>query len=231
MPYQNEVEATLRVRSGLAANWTTRNPTLALGEFGIEEDTFLIKVGDGIRTWINLPYLNQLDSQYFKRTSAGALTFSDSFAQTINNLIASAGGSASLVINDDPEQPTDPVNLRYLEWAIAHAGHLTRSVVLELPTEDIDPNNIYMILNDGGTGYDEYMYIEGQWDMVGQTGSSGGGFILEVATENRLGGVKSSSADDYISVTQEGYMTTNKLSTSKLYVPTGDTLILYGGAP
>ena len=34
---------------------------------------------------------------------------------------------------------------------------------------------------------------------------------------------------EYLGVTQEGFMTLNKVSTSKLFVPTGDTLVLYGG--
>lgn len=226
----NSVLATLVIKNGLAANWTTRNPTLQQGEYGLESDTFLIKVGDGVRDWQHLPYLNKLNSTYFKQMDDGSLTFSDSFAQTINNIIANAGGDANLVISDDPTQPTDPVNLRYLEWAIAHAGHLKRSVVLALPEQDIDENTIYMILNSSQTGYEEYMYINNTWDKVGDTADNSG-FVLEVATTSRLGGVKASTAADRINVTQEGFMTLNDVSTSKLYVPDGDVLILYGGAP
>lgn len=225
----NRLPVQLLIRNALAENWTTRNPTLEQGEFGLENDTFLIKIGDGVRDWEHLPYLNALDSTYFQRTTEGELTFSDWFATAVNNLIAAAGGGGSITIDTDPVNPTDPVNLRYLEWAIAHAGHLTRSIVQELPTEDIDTYNIYMIPKSSGVGYDEYMYIQGQWDMVGSSGSSGGGFTLEVATENRLGGVKSSQLADHISVTQEGFMTLNNVSTSLLYVPDGDVLVIYGG--
>ena len=227
----NTVPVTLQIRHAIAANWTIRNPVLAQGEYGLESDTFLIKVGDGVRDWTHLPYLNSLDSFYFKRENNGDLTFSDSFAETINNIIANAGGDAKLVINDDPEEPTDPVNLRYLEWAIEHAGHLKRSIVQQLPTEDIDENTLYMVLSSNGEYYEEYMYINGAWDKVGETGDGGGsgGFQLEVATTSRLGGVKASTAADQINVTQEGFMTLNQVSTSKLYVPTGDTLVLYGG--
>ena len=94
-----------------------------------------------------------------------------------------------------------------------------------------------MVLASSGNYYEEYLVVNGVWDMVGETGDGGsGGFTLEVATTARLGGVK---ADDptilghedteYLSVTQEGFMTLNKVSTSKLFVPTGDTLVLYGG--
>ena len=232
MPTVNSVPATLIIRNGTAINWATRNPTLQQGEFGVENDTFLIKVGDGVHDWEHLPYLNKLNATYFKRTDDGSLTFSDAFAQTINNIIANAGGDANLVINDDPTEPTDPVNLRYLEWAIAHAGHLKREIVLELPDPaEADENTLYMILAASGDYYEEYMVINGAWDMVGETGDggSGGGFQLEVATAQRLGGVKASTAADYVDVTQEGFMTLNQVSTSKLYVPVGDTLILYGG--
>ena len=91
-------------------------------------------------------------------------------------------------------------------------------------------NTLYMVLATSGDHYEEYMVINSSWDMVGSTGDGGsGGFTLEVATNARLGGVKSSTSDDYINVTQEGFMTLNKVSTSKLYVPTGDTLVIYGG--
>jgi len=50
-----------------------------------------------------------------------------------------------------------------------------------------------MVLASSGDHYEEYMVINGAWDMVGSTGDGGsGGFVLEVATEARLGGVKAS---------------------------------------
>ena len=224
-----ELIVTLKIKSAIAANWTARNPTLAEGEFGLETNTYLLKMGDGVRDWAHLPYLNKLNETYFQHANDGALTFSNSFVEIINNLINSAGGSAQIIINNDPTQPTDPVNLRYLEWAIAHAGHLKRAVVEELPTEDIDENTLYMVLAESGNQYEEYMYINGAWDMVGTTGDGSAAYTLPVATSARLGGVKASNLPDYINVTQEGFMTLNEVSTSLLYIPNGDTLILNGG--
>lgn len=224
-----ELLVTLRIKSAVANNWTTRNPTLALGEFGLESNTYLLKIGDGVRDWEHLPYLNKLNETYFQRANDGSLTFSNSFMETINNLINAAGGSAQIIINNDPTQPTDPVNLRYLEWAIAHAGHLKRAVVQELPSSDIDENTLYMVPAESGDHYEEYMYINGAWDMVGTTGDGSAIYTLPVATEARLGGVKASALPNYINVTQEGFMTLNDVSTSLLYIPDGDTLILNGG--
>jgi len=52
-----------------------------------------------------------------------------------------------------------------------------------------------MILASDETHYDEYMVINGMWDMVGATGDGSGTFTLEVATDARLGGVKSAPLD------------------------------------
>ena len=229
---EHRVAATFLVRNSLAEVWEQRNPTLLQGEFGLENDTFLIKIGDGVRDWEHLPYLNKLDASYFKRTSDGQLTFSDSFATQINNLIAAAGGDASIIITDDPTAATDPISYSYLQRfvanAIANAGHLKREIVQTLPTQNIDENTIYMMPNSGNTGYEEYMYINGAWDQVGDTGDHSG-YELPIATSARLGGVKASNLPDHINVTNDGFMTLNEVSTSLLYVPTGDTLVLYGG--
>ena len=234
----NTVKVTLQIRNDTAAEWTRKNPVLGEGEYGLEKNTFLLKIGDGIRDWAHLPYLNKLNSEYFKQTSEdGTITFSDSFAETINNIIANAGGNAHLVINDDPEVDTDPIAYGYLRQyvsdAIAAAGHLKRAVVQELPSNNIDENTIYMVPSSSGIGYEEYMYIQGTWDMVGNTADSSG-YVLPVATTARLGGVKAidpitNPGTEYLSVTNEGFMTLNNVSTSRLYVPTGDTLVIYGG--
>lgn len=232
----NRLPVQLLIRNATAANWETRNPTLEQGEFGLENDTFLIKIGDGVRDWEHLPYLNKLNDRYFKKNSDGTITFSDWFATNIENLIAAGpGGSGSFIIENDPENPTDPVNYdflqRFIADAIAHAGHLKREVVQALPNDDIDENTLYMMLAQSGDHYEEYMYINGSWDMVGTTGDGGssGSYTLPVATTARLGGVKASTDPDHINVTQEGFMTLNDVSTSLLYVPDGDVLVIYGG--
>ena len=46
----------IQLRRGTAAAWTAANPTLADGEIGIESDTDLFKVGDGLTAWTGLSY-------------------------------------------------------------------------------------------------------------------------------------------------------------------------------
>lgn len=45
-----------RIRRDTAANWTSVNPVLALGEPGLETDTRRVKYGDGATAWNSLNY-------------------------------------------------------------------------------------------------------------------------------------------------------------------------------
>lgn len=47
---------TMKQRRGVAALWTSTNPTLADGEIGYETDTGKFKVGDGVTAWTSLAY-------------------------------------------------------------------------------------------------------------------------------------------------------------------------------
>lgn len=227
----NSVRVTLQIRHDTSNDWTTRNPVLAQGEYGLEIDTYLIKVGDGVLDWQHLPYLNKLDATYFKQNADGTISFSDSFMQIITALQAAAGEAIeNLVIVNPPVNDTDVPNKKYVDDAIAAAGHLKREVVTQLPVAaEADENTMYMVRVDDH--YEEYMIINGVWDMVGTTGDGSAAFELQVATAARLGGVKSSTEPDHIAVNPEsGFMTLNQVSTTLLYVPQGDTLVLYGGS-
>jgi hypothetical protein len=46
----------IQIRRGNASAWTAANPILAVGELGMEIDTFKIKVGNGSSTWTALSY-------------------------------------------------------------------------------------------------------------------------------------------------------------------------------
>lgn len=53
------------------------------------------------------------------------------------------------------------------------SGALKRAIVEELPTEDIDTNTIYMVLDSEasqqGNVYNEYLYINNAWELIGTT--------------------------------------------------------------
>lgn len=174
---QASVNVSIKIRHDLAANWRSRNPILLAGEFGLEDDTLLIKVGNGQTTWLQLPYLNKLDTACLARMNDGSLTFSAAFQNQIQQILSTL--EAPLVITNDPVAGTDPVNKHYLDTIVATI--------------------------------------------------QGGDFVLSPATENQLGGVKSSLNPNQIFVGQDGFMTLNRVSTSLLYVPEGDDFIINGG--
>ena len=63
------------IRTDTSDNWKNRNPILSNGEMGYEQDTTLVKYGDGLTPWNLLPYppeedLSQLS---FITTSYGVL--------------------------------------------------------------------------------------------------------------------------------------------------------------
>ncbi len=59
----------------------------------------------------------------------------------------------------------------------ALTGNLKRLIVQSLPTEDIDLNTIYMVLDPDSVApnniYNEYMYIENDWELIGTTQANG----------------------------------------------------------
>lgn len=54
----NTVKVHHIMRNDTATNWEAKNPVLLAGEFGICTDTNLIKIGDGVKTWSELEYVN-----------------------------------------------------------------------------------------------------------------------------------------------------------------------------
>lgn len=86
--------------------------------------------------------------------------------------------------------------------AIAAVDHLSREIVETLP-ENANANVIYMVRREGGTGqdvYNEYMYINGAWEIIGDTSVDLTGYAK---TEDIL--VKSVSSD--FTVTGDGQLT------------------------
>lgn len=62
--------AEINVRKGTAAQWTAANSLLFAGELGLETDTKLVKIGDGVTVWNSLGYMpEQIAAQIHLATS------------------------------------------------------------------------------------------------------------------------------------------------------------------
>ena len=53
-----EILTTFQLKRGTAQRWIEVNPILKQGEPGFEYDTGKLKIGDGIRHWTELVYIN-----------------------------------------------------------------------------------------------------------------------------------------------------------------------------
>lgn len=51
------IQTTLKLKRGLLMRWETQNPILAAGEPGWASDVGVLKIGDGIHPWTELPAL------------------------------------------------------------------------------------------------------------------------------------------------------------------------------
>jgi hypothetical protein len=50
------MSVTIKLRRGTTAQWSSANPTLAIGEVGIDTDLKQLKVGDGATAWSSLAF-------------------------------------------------------------------------------------------------------------------------------------------------------------------------------
>lgn len=79
-------------RADTAANWTSNNPTLAVGEIGFETNTSKFKIGDGSTAWNSLSYHTHLaatvttDTTNFNNKLSGSDTTVQAALDTLDNL-------------------------------------------------------------------------------------------------------------------------------------------------
>jgi hypothetical protein len=87
------VQTTIKLRRDTAANWTSTNPVLSLGEPGLETDTNKVKYGDGSTAWSSLGYagISQAD---IDNAVANVIDLAPSALDTLNELAASIGDDA-----------------------------------------------------------------------------------------------------------------------------------------
>lgn len=78
----------------------------------------------------------------------------------------------------------------FIQSQISSAGLLSREIVTSLSTENISEAKIYMILKDpAGSGqnvYNEYMYINGEWELIGDTAVDLTGYATEEYVTNAI---------------------------------------------
>lgn len=93
------VVTQIQVRRGTASQWTSTNPTLAAGEWGLETDTLKTKIGDGATAWTSLAYQGAGDVTL---TGTETLTNKTLTAPIVNlSLNAQTGTTYTFVLTDN----------------------------------------------------------------------------------------------------------------------------------
>jgi len=88
----------IQTRNGTAAQWTSANPTLMVGEIGAETDTGRFKIGNGSTAWNSLTYA--ASAKWLGAYSAGT-------AYVVNDVVSYNNSSYICILNSTGNLPTN----------------------------------------------------------------------------------------------------------------------------
>lgn len=81
-----------RLRRGTSSAWARVNPVLLYGEPGFEKDTNKLKIGDGVKSWNDLPYL---DHDFMINADGKSVTYNNDKIELYGYADAQVGQLAS----------------------------------------------------------------------------------------------------------------------------------------
>jgi hypothetical protein len=91
------------LRRDASATWIEKNPVLAAGDTGFERDTGRMKIGDGIKDWVTLPYVGEAAG------GGGSAPVKASFFEGFDgDLSAFSGAPGTYEIANSEFHPTGP---------------------------------------------------------------------------------------------------------------------------
>jgi hypothetical protein len=136
------IKTTFLLKRGTAADWARVNPILMSGEPGIELDTMIFRIGDGINHWNSLPGV--------KVNAASKLIDSSGIEHTYEEIVSIAG----LEIRSVNELPV--------------ASAETMRAIYLVPNSGAAPNvkDEYITIRTIDQSTQEYVY---SWEIVGST--------------------------------------------------------------
>ena len=99
-----EILTTFQFKRGTAQRWIEVNPILKQGEPGFEYDTGKLKLGDGVRHWLELDYVNS-----GKEEIVSVETFADLSAIGNPNMIYKVNSEKTLYQWNATESKYEPL--------------------------------------------------------------------------------------------------------------------------
>ena len=168
----------IQMRRGTASQWTSSNPTLAAGEWGLETDTDKFKIGDGSTAWNSITNYSSLGVGTAGGTFAGTINFgTDGSGQDVNFYSGTAGdhmkwdaseeqlvitgtnGQVALNIADgnalfaDDVTITGSLTVNGATTTLSTTNHVVEDSLIELNTgASSNANDLGIVMERGSTG-------------------------------------------------------------------------------
>lgn len=123
---------TLKLKRGTSTEWSTTNPTLAVGEPGFETDSGKMKIGDGIATWANLPYVTAKTNPLTDSVSLGVDTVGQGIQSVaIGHLSGQTNqGQNSVAIGDGAGEHSQSFGSIAVGYVAGQTGQQTNSIAI-----------------------------------------------------------------------------------------------------
>lgn len=136
------------IRNDTKNNWESENPTLSMGEFGLESDTGKIKVGDGISSWLSLSYYPTPDKIDSSGVESGEILTSD------------GNGGVNWTSSLDHDQLINYEPNEHIDWTIdqsanfsIHDKNINKSAITQYC---YNLNELGIAVIEGGNSSDTY---------------------------------------------------------------------------
>jgi len=149
----------IQLRNGTAAQWAAANPTLAVGEIGVETDTNLFKIGNGIQSWYNLGYA--IGRNWRGSWSASATYYAnDMVYYSGNSYLAIRTGTSAVAPSNSSITGVTIANTTGTFNSSANAFVVGQTVVVSgtetgtaTITGYVDPSTYYIVSTDSTTQF------------------------------------------------------------------------------
>ena len=213
----------IQLRNDTAANWQNSTVVLLPGEFAVENDTGLFKIGNGTDVFKDLKYANKAGETSQELENLKAQIGEIPEGKTIIQMIEEAAASGGTVTWDDIENK--PTKVSAFE---NDANYLTGQSLSNYATKaDLNAKQ------DKLTAGNNITIVDG---VISATGGSGGSSAVE-SVNGQTGVVNiaasdlitPSSAANKVSIAEDGTLEVNALTFDKILQSEGDEIILSGG--
>lgn len=213
----------IQLRNDTAASWQNSTVVLLPGEFAVENDTGLFKIGNGTDVFKDLKYANKAGETSQELENLKAQIGEIPEGKTIIQMIEEAAASGGTVTWDDIENK--PTKVSAFE---NDANYLTGQSLSNYATKaDLNAKQ------DKLTAGNNITIVDG---VISATGGSGGSSAVE-SVNGQTGVVNiaasdlitPSSAANKVSIAEDGTLEVNSLTFDKIMQSEGDEIILSGG--